>query len=70
MSRRARHILIGVVLVAFFLLRDDFWLADDPRLLLGLPVGLLYHASYCLAASALMAWLIAVVRPFENGAGK
>jgi len=66
--RRARRAVIGAVLVVFLLLRDDFWLAYDPRLVLGLPIGLLYHAVYCIAASALMAWLVTVVHPFESAA--
>lgn len=60
----SRSLRIALVLIAFFLLRDDFWLADNPAIVLGLPVGLLYHAGYCVAAALLMAWLVRVVPPF------
>ncbi|MDX1502391.1 MAG: DUF3311 domain-containing protein [Thermoanaerobaculia bacterium] len=43
---------------ALYLLHNDLWLWDDPRRLLGLPVGLTYHVLYCVAAAALMALLV------------
>lgn len=43
------------LLVLLFLLHNDFWLWETPRLVLGLPVGLLYHIGFCLAAALLMA---------------
>jgi hypothetical protein len=75
MLRRPRFLLTGMVLLGFFLLRDDFWLASDPRLVLGLPVGLLYHGLYCLAAAGLMAALVAFAWPLggdddSHGAGE
>lgn len=68
MPRRLRHLLILASIVAFFLLHDDFWLAAEPRLVLGLPAGLLYHALYCFAASVLMAVLIRVAWPLGREA--
>ena len=46
--------LLMVVLAAMVLLHNDFWFWDDPRLVLGLPIGLTYHIAFCVAASALM----------------
>jgi Protein of unknown function (DUF3311) len=69
MPRRLRQLLIGASIFAFFLLHDDFWLAAEPRLVLGLPAGLLYHALYCVAASVLMAALVRVAWPLGRGAG-
>ena len=43
------------LLVLLFLLHNDFWLWETPRLVLGVPVGLLYHIGFCLAATLLMA---------------
>jgi hypothetical protein len=40
------------------ILHNDFWLWDDPRFLLGLPVGLTYHALFCLAATGVMVLLV------------
>jgi len=54
---------IYVVLGAFFLLHQDFWLWDDARLLFGLPVGLTYHLTYCVAASLVMAILVKLAWP-------
>ena len=45
-------------LAALYLLHNDFWLWDDGRLVLGLPVGLAYHVGYCIAAAALMTLLV------------
>jgi len=40
-------------------LHQDFWYWRDPSLVFGfLPVGLVYHAGYTLAAALLM-WLLA-----------
>ena len=54
MKRPIRWLLYGL-LVLLFLLHNDFWLWETPRLVLGVPIGLLYHIGYCLAAALLMA---------------
>lgn len=59
--RRAIYPVLGV----FFLLHQDFWLWEDARLVLGLPVGLTYHLVYCLAASLVMALLVKLAWPTE-----
>lgn len=50
MLRRLLLAAVGVL----YLLHNDLWLWHDGRLVAGLPVGLLYHLLYCLAAAALM----------------
>jgi hypothetical protein len=52
-----RHFVLVLLVAAFLLLRLDFWWADEKGLVAGLPVSLLYHALYCVAAAA-MAWLL------------
>ena len=47
--------LFYFLLVLFFLLHNDFWFWETPQLVLGLPVGLLYHIGFCLAVTLLMA---------------
>lgn len=42
-------------LALLFVLHHDVWFWHEPRLVLGLPAGLLYHVAFCLAAAALMA---------------
>ena len=58
-----RVFLFGVLL--FYLLHNDLWLWNDARLVLGLPVGLVYHLAYCLAAAALMGLLLVLDPPGE-----
>ncbi len=49
---------IFAALAILFLLRYDFWQWSDARLVLGLPIGLLYHAVFCIAASLLLTALV------------
>lgn len=37
--------------LVLYLLHQDVWFWDDARLVLGLPVGLTYHALYCLVVA-------------------
>ena len=57
MKNRMRWLLYGL-LVLLFLLHNDFWLWETPEIVLGVPVGLLYHIGYCLAATLLMAGFV------------
>lgn len=51
--------LIYLAAVALFALHQDWWLWDDPSLVLGfLPAGLAYHVAYSLACALL--WFLAV----------
>ena len=50
--------LLYLGLFVLYLLHNDLWLSDDADLVLGLPVGLLYHVAYCLAATGMMALLV------------
>ena len=59
---RVRAALFAVLGV-FFLLHQDFWLWDDERLVLGLPVGMTYHVAYCVAATLVMALLVRYAWP-------
>ncbi len=47
--------LFYFLIVLLFLLHNDFWFWKSPQLVLGLPVGLLYHIGFCLAVTLLMA---------------
>ena len=61
-SRPLRRVfLIGIGI--FYLLHNDLWLWRDARLVWGLPVGLVYHLAYCLAAAALMGLLLLIDPP-------
>ena len=47
-----------VALVVLYLLHNDLWLWDNPKLALGLPIGLLYHIAFCVVATILMTLLV------------
>jgi hypothetical protein len=49
MSRRRGAVV--ALLVALFVLHQDVWLWRDPRLVLGLPIGLTYHLAFCVATA-------------------
>ena len=50
------HTLLSAAIVALYLLHQDiwFWRTARPLVFGFLPIGLAYHAAYCLAAALLM----------------
>lgn len=46
-----------LLLLLLYLLHNDLWFWHDDRILFGLPIGLLYHVGFCVAASLTM-WLL------------
>jgi len=54
-----KPILLLPVVLAIYALHQDFWNWQrvEPLLFGFLPIGLWYHAAYCLLASAMM-WLL------------
>ena len=54
MKRRTKG-LFYALLVLLFLLHNDFWFWETPQLVLGVPIGLLYHIGFCLVVTLLMA---------------
>jgi len=61
-NKRIRWILYAAI-VALYVLHNDFWFWYDPRIVLGLPVGLTYHVGYNLAAAVLMFLLVRFAWP-------
>jgi hypothetical protein len=59
------RLLLVVAVVLLYLLHQDFWFWREARpLVFGfLPVGLAYHAAYCLAVTLLMWALTRVAWP-------
>ena len=41
-------------LFVLYLLHNDLWYWHDSRLVLGLPIGLVYHFGFCVVASVMM----------------
>jgi hypothetical protein len=64
--------LLLIVIAALYLLHQDVWFWREARpLVFGfLPIGLAYHAAYCVAVSLLMWMLTRVAWPshLERGA--
>ena len=53
-----KKILSYASVFILYVLHQDFWLWDNGTLVFDmLPVGLLYHAGYCMAASLILALL-------------
>ena len=50
--------ILYIALVVLFLLHNDFWLWDNSKRVMGLPIGLLYHIGFCAAAAILMVLVI------------
>lgn len=57
---------IFLVLLSLYLLHFDFWLWQRPDVVLGLPVGLLYHFLYCFVVAIALALLIRFVNRRER----
>lgn len=49
--------LIGL-LAMLYVLHNDWWFWDDSQLVLGLPVGLLYHLVFCLVSASVLGFLV------------
>ena len=50
--------ILYVLLVVLFILHNDYWFWQTPQMVLGLPIGILYHILYCIVASLLMFSLV------------
>ncbi len=57
--------LLYTALVILALLHNDIWLWHNPNIMLGLPVGLLYHIAYCVVASLLFIAIVKFIWPKE-----
>lgn len=61
-----KKVSLALLVMAIFLLHQDFWNWKDGGLILGfLPVGLAYHAAYAIIAACLMAVLVKFAWPAE-----
>jgi hypothetical protein len=59
-----KKILIYCAVPVLYLLHQDiWWWTDHETRLLRMPIGLAYHALYCLAASLLMLSLVRLAWP-------
>lgn len=60
-----KKVLLTVAVLAVYLLHQDvwFWRTARPLVFGFLPVGIFYHACYCVAASGLLAVLVRYAWP-------
>jgi hypothetical protein len=50
-------VLLTLLVIALLVAHQDFWFWDTPLLVGFVPIGLLYHAAFCVACAVLM-WLL------------
>jgi hypothetical protein len=50
-------------LVLLYLLHNDLWNWNDPTLVFGLPVGLVYHIGFAVATSIVLSLLVIYAWP-------
>jgi hypothetical protein len=61
-----RSLLLTLSVLLLYVLHQDLWFWRDARLVFGfLPIGLFYHALYCVACAALMWALVKFAWPRE-----
>ena len=58
MKKRFPRWILYLALVLLYLLHNDLWFWNASQLVLGLPIGLLYHISFCVVASIVMVLLV------------
>ena len=66
MGNASTRRLVYAALFVVYLLHNDLWLWHDSRIILGLPVGLLYHVGFCAAASGILYLLIRFCWPLPH----
>ncbi len=54
---------IGIGLIVLFIVRIDLWLFDAADLVVGLPVGLAYHLTFCFVVAAFFACVVKFAWP-------
>jgi hypothetical protein len=60
------RLVLVLAALALYVLHQDLWFWRDSRLVFGfLPIGLFYHALYCMACAALMWVLVKFAWPRE-----
>ena len=58
--------LLTLLVIIIYVFHQDFWQWTDRSLVFGiLPVGLAYHAGFCIVAAGMMAILVRFAWPSE-----
>jgi hypothetical protein len=62
--KAAKSLLLTALILAVYVLHQDFWNWNNADLIFGfLPVGLAYHAGYSILAAVMMAVLVKTAWP-------
>jgi hypothetical protein len=66
-SPMPKKLFLSLLILALFLLHQDVWnwRQAEPLVFGFLPIGLAYHAAYCIGAALLMAVLVKFAWPTE-----
>ena len=59
-----RYVVYGLLLL-LYALHTDLWLWDDPRIVLGLPIGVTYHVVWIVAVSGVYWMAVRYAWPSE-----
>lgn len=57
--------ILYAVLFLLFVLHNDLWLWNDATIVMGMPIGFLYHVLYCFAVSGAMYLLLKYAWPAD-----
>lgn len=57
--------LLYLAVFVLYVMHNDLWLWHDPSIVMGLPIGLLYHVAYCAAAIVMMILLVNLAWPTQ-----
>ena len=63
MSKSVSRALLYLMAFILFLLHNDLWLWHDASLVVGLPVGFVYHILFCFAAAVMLTLLVTYAWP-------
>ena len=61
-----KYVAYGLLLL-LYVLHTDVWYWNDPRIVLGLPIGITYHVLWTLAVTAAFGLLVRQAWPRELG---
>lgn len=61
-NKSVQRLLYGALFVLYWL-HNDLWLWNDGSLVFGMPVGLVYHFGFCVAACVMMYLLVTYAWP-------
>ena len=65
----SKHLLAIGLLAAMYLLHNDWWWWNDPRLVMGLPIGLAFHVGYMIVSAFVLTAAVKLAWPSHLDSG-